>query len=195
MRKTMPKAPDFPSKEYNIIYADPPWPYYGSTTKNAAAGKHYDLMSKEQIYNLPVKDIAAKDSILFLWATGPKLDLAMETIERWGFHFRGVAFNWIKTRKDGGVIGAQGVPPTVTKPTSELVLVGTSCKRGRPLPIQSSKVPQVLLAERGRHSAKPEEIRQRIDELYDKDYSRIELFARVSAQNWDAWGLEAPEKE
>ena len=39
-------------KKYNIIYADPPWYYYGDPNKNAAAGKHYPLMKTEEIMHV-----------------------------------------------------------------------------------------------------------------------------------------------
>lgn len=47
----------------------------------------------------------------------------------------------------------------------------------------------VLRAPRGRHSAKPAEVRRRIDDLMGPDLPRVELFARERAPGWDAWGL------
>jgi N6-adenosine-specific RNA methylase IME4 len=178
----------------DIVYADPPWPYYGSTEKDAAAGKHYDLMSMDDIFALPVKALFRdpKHGAAFVWATCPKLDDAVDTIRRWGLHYRGVAFVWVKTRKDGGIIGAQGVPPTGTKPTTELCLLATTCRTGRPFPLLDAKVAQVVLAPRGRHSEKPPEVRDRIVSLYG-DRPRIELFARTAVPGWERWGNEAPE--
>ncbi|MDA8008981.1 MAG: MT-A70 family methyltransferase, partial [Alphaproteobacteria bacterium] len=43
---------------------------------------------------------------------------------------------------------------------------------------------------RGAHSAKPEEVRRRIEEMFPEQ-SRLELFARGRSPGWDAWGLEA----
>lgn len=176
---------------YDIVYADPPWPYYGSTTKDAAAGKHYDLMSMADLEALPVRGLFRARGALFMWVTCPKLDLGVDLIRAWGLHYRGVAFNWVKTRKDGGVIGAQGVPPTATKPTSELCLLATTCRVGRPFPLLDSKVSQVVLAPRGTHSQKPPVVRTRIEHLYG-DRPRIELFAREAAPGWDRWGNQAP---
>lgn len=177
---------------YDVILTDPPWFYYGSETKNAAAGKHYKLMSDEEIMAMPVKSLLrSKNGALFVWATCPKLDLAVEAIKRWGFHYRGVAFVWVKTRRDGGIIGAQGIPPTGTKPTSELVLLATTNKTGRPFQLLDASVPQVVLAPRGKHSQKPTVIHDRIVKLYG-DRPRIELFAREAKAGWDCWGNEAP---
>lgn len=178
---------------YDIVYADPPWPYYGSTTKDASAGKHYDLMTQEAICALPIRPLFRdpRHGALFVWATCPKLHLAVDAIRAWGLHYRGVAFNWVKTRRDGKPIGAQGVPPTGTKPTSEMCLLATTCRTGRPFPLLDAAVEQVLFAPRGPHSQKPPETRSRIERLYGRR-PRLEMFARQSAEGWGCWGAEAP---
>ena len=58
--------------KYGIVYADPPW-RYDMKRGNGVAENHYPTMSIEEICALPVADIAAKDSALFLWATFPQL--------------------------------------------------------------------------------------------------------------------------
>ena len=66
----------FPDKKYRIIYADPPWSYKnkrtGGSMKSGASSK-YPTMSVDDICDLPVKDIAHENSVLFLWATVPLL--------------------------------------------------------------------------------------------------------------------------
>lgn len=174
---------------YDVILADPPWPYYGSTTKDAAAGKHYDLLSWSDLEALPLQAISSKSSALFLWATGPLLHRQIVLFDSWGFHYRGVAFVWVKTRRDGGIISGQGVPPTFVKPTTEFLLVGTACKTGRPFPILNSAMGQVVLAPRESHSAKPDDFQDRIDVICG-ERPKIELFARRRRAGWDASGLE-----
>ena len=61
--------------KYGIVYADPPW-RYDMKRGNGVAEKHYPTMSMEEICALPVADLAAKDSALFLWATFPQLNEA-----------------------------------------------------------------------------------------------------------------------
>jgi N6-adenosine-specific RNA methylase IME4 len=56
-------------------------------------------MTMEDIYNLPVQTISADDCILFLWVTNPMLQEGLETIKRWGFSYKTVAFNWFKKNK------------------------------------------------------------------------------------------------
>ena len=76
-----------PRRGYEIIYSDPPWAYFGDPDKPQAAGKHYSLMPTEEIISLPVKSFCAKNAVLFLWATGPKLPEALKVMAGWGFHF------------------------------------------------------------------------------------------------------------
>jgi N6-adenosine-specific RNA methylase IME4 len=176
---------------FDIVYADPPWPHYGSPDKDAAAGKHYNLMTMTDINALPVRQLFKGEGAAFVWATCPRLDLAIDAIRAWGLTYRGVAFLWIKTTKTGKPIGAQGVPPTGTKPLTELCLLATTCKRGRPFPLLDAAVCQTVFAPRSAHSQKPPEVRDRILALYG-DRPRLELFARQAAPGWDRWGDQAP---
>ncbi len=89
----------FPEKKYSVIYADPPWNYAaGGKTRNVE--RHYRTMKPEDIYSLPVQDIAEDDCLLFLWATFPNLDVALETIRRWGFQYKTAAFVWVKAKPE-----------------------------------------------------------------------------------------------
>lgn len=77
-----------PDKKYSIIYADPPWSYQNRGTR-AAASKHYDTMTIEDIKRMGVGaaggGIANEDCVLFMWATFPMLREALDVIEAWGF--------------------------------------------------------------------------------------------------------------
>jgi N6-adenosine-specific RNA methylase IME4 len=148
-------------------------------------------MTDDEILLLPIGDLLAVAGVLFLWATSPRLDFALRCLEKWGLHYRGMSFVWVKCTKAGVPIGAQGVPPSITKPTSELVLASSRVARGRPMPLADLKVPQVLLAPRGAHSSKPPEVMRRIERLYPGAH-RLEMFARQRRPGWDAWGDEVP---
>lgn len=178
-----------PTKQYQVLYVDPPWDYYGDPNKMAAAGKHYALMKDEDLFAMSVREKVAKRSVCFMWATSPRLDAAIDLLRHWGFFYRGVAFVWVKTRQDGGIIGAQGVRPSIVKPTTEYVLAGSTVPKGRPLPLDSEAVSQVLLAPRGAHSEKPLEIRSRIESLYGQTVPKLEMFARGGpVVGWDRFG-------
>ena len=64
-----------------------------------AAENHYPTMSIDELCALPVAELAAKDSALFMWATFPQLPEALRLIRAWGFTYKSVAFVWLKKNK------------------------------------------------------------------------------------------------
>ena len=172
----------FPSKKYNVIYADPAWAYSAGGAKRNAK-RHYDTMKPEEIYALPVQDLAADHCVLFMWATFPNLEIALEAIKRWGFTYKTIGFVWVKRNKkaDSWFMGGGNY----TRSNAEICLIGVKGKLKR----LSASVHSVCDAPRREHSRKPDEIRDRIVQLYG-DVPRIELFARETAPGWDAWGNE-----
>lgn len=85
---------------YGVIYADPPWSY--RQKGRGAAANHYQTMAAEEIKALPVERLAGKDCVLFMWATFPNLQQALDTIRAWGFEYKTLGFCWIKQNKRGG---------------------------------------------------------------------------------------------
>lgn len=148
----------FPEKKYSVIYADPPWNYAaGGKTRNVE--RHYRTMKPEYIYSLPVQDIAEDDCLLFLWATFPNLDVALETIRRWGFQYKTAAFVWVKrNRKSPSWFWGLG---NWTRANAEICLLATKGKPKR----ASASVHSIIDAPIGRHSEKPAETRDRIAQL------------------------------
>ena len=171
-------------KKYSIIYADPPWLYRNTLGGNAKMGAApYPLMKQEDIHSLPVPQITAKDCILFLWVTMPKLQEGLDTIKAWGFKYKTCAFCWVKQNpKSKNIFAGLG---RWVQGNAELCLLAT---KGTPHRVSTS-VKQIVLAPRGRHSEKPAEVRDRIVTLMG-DLPRIELFARQYAEGWDCWGNE-----
>ena len=175
------------ANKYDVILADPPWSYTGQQDKWGAAAKFYPTMSRTEIgaIELPL----TTPGILFLWATGPKLDDAMDVIQRWDLIYRGVAFVWVKTKKDGTPIGAQGVRPSIVKPLTEFVLAASTEEEGRPLPLADESICQTVFAPKQEHSRKPEEVQERIERMYPTA-TKLEMFARRRRTGWTAWGDE-----
>lgn len=175
----------FPDKKYNIIYADPPWTYKVWSEKGSgrSASQHYKTMSKNEIQELPVKNISDNDCILFLWATYPCLEEALELIKIWGFTYKTIAFTWVKRNKksDSWFWGLGHW----TRSNPEICILAT---KGKPKRISSS-VHSVIDTRIEKHSKKPDEVRERIIKLVG-DLPRIELFARENHDGWDTWGDE-----
>ena len=178
-----------PDKRYEVVYLDPPWSYDSGLGFMGAAANHYQTASDEDLLAFPLKTLLADRAVVFMWATCPRLDFAIDCLRSWGLHYRGVASVWVKTNKDGTPMGAAGVRPTLVKPTTELLLAATTNRKGRVFPLLTEAMRQVVLAPRGRHSEKPAVFRDRIVELVG-DRPRIELFARMTAPGWDCWGNE-----
>ena len=177
-------------KTYDVVLLDPPWSYTGQQDKWGAAAKFYDTMTDDQLLEFTkATDLLEPKGVMFMWATSPRLDFSIRLIEKWGLTFRGVAFVWVKTKQDGTPIGAQGVRPSIVKPTTEYVLAASRVKTGRPMKLSSESVRQVVLAPKREHSRKPDEVIERIEELYP-DASKIELFSRETRPGWDVWGNE-----
>ncbi len=175
-------------KKYKIIYADPPWNYQDQGCQGTMAN-HYVGMYLKDIKGLPVREIADKDCILFLWATYPMLKEALEVIEAWGFKYKTIAFQWIKLNKKGkGYFYGLG---RWTRGNTECCLLATKGKPKR----KSAKVFQIIEEPLTKHSQKPAIVRDKIIELVG-DLPRVELFARKenrlwdNFQNWDVWGNE-----
>ena len=87
---------DLPMFHYRCILADPPWHF--ATWSRKGQGKspsaHYPTMTHKEILDLPVGDLARSGGpgfqdgcLLFLWATAPHLELAMQCLKRWGFGY------------------------------------------------------------------------------------------------------------
>lgn len=186
----MGKFVPFPDRQYDVIYADPPWSYRQSG--NGAAKHHYTTMTTEDICNLPVRKLCGGGASCFLWATFPNIENAIKVMEAWGFQYKTAAFVWIKKNaKSGGNYMGLGA---YTRANAEVCLLGVSPGFKAKERIRGHSVRQIIEAPWQGHSRKPEEARRRIVELLG-DVPRIELFARQRTDGWDAWGNEVPEDE
>jgi N6-adenosine-specific RNA methylase IME4 len=175
------------SGPYNVILADPPWWYSNrSANRNTKFGggarAHYDVMRDRDLLDMAgfIQDLAADNCVLFMWATGPRLDFATELIDAWGFRYCTVGFVWEKISRRGGTMYGPGY---YTSSNCEFVLIGAKGKN-RP---EVKMLPQVIRYPRLAHSEKPSAVRERIEQMYPQA-RKIELFARCEAPGWDAWG-------
>lgn len=196
-------------KKYDLIFADPPWPYRRKNGKGIAED-HYSTMSFEDIYNLPVQDLASDNCMLVLCIVSPLALECLKTIRKWGFVHKTKLINWVKTTKNGIPVWALGC---YTRPCTEDVYYGTMEREDTETQIwcdedddaymgvtgkayqwiESHSVSQLLFAQRREFSRKPEEYFTLLENLFGDNYSKmnkIELFAREARKGWDAWGNE-----
>jgi len=182
-----------PQQQYNIIYADPAWSYTDKSLNRGGAQRHYSTMNVNEIKALPVNQIAAKNSILFMWATFPKIAEALEVIKACGFTYKTCAFVWVKTNKNTNVNQNSFLPVESfdtfmgmgqwTRSNVEICLLAV---KGKPKRI-SGAVHQIIYAPVGAHSKKPSETRDKIVKLVGH-LPRVELFARQNVDGWASWG-------
>lgn len=171
--------PPLPEGEYDVIYADPPWQYDIPT--RGAPDMHYPTMTLEEICDLKNELPIAEDTILFLWATNPKLPEALQVLKEWGFKYK-TNLSWVKDKIGTGYY---------FRGKHELLLIGIKGKM--PPPIEANRPPSVLIASRREHSQKPEEVYDLIETMYpNRKY--LELFARNNRNGWYGWGDEQIER-
>lgn len=185
--------------EYPVITADPPWDFTTYSNKaQKSAKQHYSVMDTKSIMSMPVANVAAKDSVLLLWATWPNLVDAIRVGEAWGFTYKTLGFIWVKRSAQGN--GWHTGLGYYTRANSEPCLLFT---KGNPkrrnkgvhqLIVDDSSVDclpgfeEVLTARLIAHSAKPDEFYHRVEKLLDAPY--LELFGRCKRNNWDVLGNE-----
>jgi len=190
--------PDLPNKQFDIIYADPPWDYNGKMQfDNSGKAENFHISKKifissatfkyptlkvKEMMRIPIIEIAKDDCLLFMWATNPHLQQAIELGAAWGFQYRTVAFIWDKMCHN---------PGQYTMSNCELCLV---FKRGRiPSPRGARNIQQLIRSPRKNHSEKPTEVIKAIEKMFPAQ-ARIELFARRKPKGWSVWGLDVREE-
>lgn len=167
-------------KQYGTIYADPPWLERGGGKIKRGADRHYPLMTVKQIAALPVADLAMPDSHLYLWVTNNYLPDGIEVMHTWGWRYI-TAITWAKDKIGLG---------QYFRGMTEHCLFAVKGKPGYKLGVDGGRRQGTTLitAPRGKHSAKPELLRQMIEVVSPGPY--LELFARDEAKGWDVWGNE-----
>lgn len=183
---------------YRAILADPPWRYVTRSEKgmDRSPDRHYETMTLDEIKAMPVRDLAQKDCVLFMWVIDSHVQMALEVIKAWGFTYKTVGFYWAKTNKDGSFFQGTG-HWTRANPEhayeayfgeegdAERCFLNTVGRPGR----VGKNVPRLIVARRREHSRKPEEIWSRIEQLVDGPY--LELFGREQHGDWTVWGKES----
>ena len=173
---------------WELIMADPPWHF---TTFSPKGGKkspqaHYRTMPLDVIKSLPVGDIAAKDAILWLWATQANLPLALECLPAWGFRYSTLGY-WGKLTKTGKIAFGTGYG---FRCSGEPIILA---RKGKPKNARNVRSLIMGLGGPGSghaHSEKPEE-GYRAAEALMPNARRLDLFSRKTRPGWTAFGDEA----
>lgn len=175
-------------QKFATIYADPPWRFQNRTGKVAPENKklsRYETMELDEIKAMPVSEIAAEKSHLYLWVPNALLPEGLEVMKAWGFEYKGNIV-WEKVRKDGMPDG-RGVG-FYFRNVTELLLFGIKGSNNRTLAPARSQVNLIRTMKR-EHSRKPDEIIPIIEACSSGPF--IELFARGDREGWAMWGNQA----
>ncbi len=175
-------------RQFRTILADPPWQFINKTGKVAPEHKRlarYGTMKLNEIGALPVQDLAAPTSHLYLWCPNALLPEGLAVMKAWGFNYKSNIV-WHKVRKDGGSDG-RGVG-FYFRNVTELILFGVRGKSARTLAPGRTQV-NLLGTRKREHSRKPDEQYDIIEACSPGPF--VELFARGTRKNWSTWGNQA----
>lgn len=161
-------------RKFGCIYADPPWLYDNQGTRAATSG-HYTGMTVDELCAMPIRELAADDAHLHLWITNAFLFDAPRIFEAWGFEFRST-FVWCKPQMGIG---------NYWRNSHEIMLTAI---RGDAKRFNDHSMMSWVTIDRGRHSSKPERIRDMIVRASGGPY--LELFGRIPADGWTVFGNE-----
>lgn len=174
--------------QFSTFVADPPW-RYGNTSTRGAAEDHYPTMSIDELCDLDVvRDHAADQAHLYLWATAGHLPDAFRVMDAWGFDYK-TYLVWIKPQMGMG---------NYFRISTEVVLFGV---RGG-LRTNHRGLMNYFQARRGKHSSKPAMFHDLVMKASPGPY--LELFSRCQADTmlmgcgcakcrlgWSAWGNQS----
>ncbi len=170
-------------KKYNVIYADFPWSYDNKKTggsMKSGADAHYETMSVERLCSMrhnELRDIIAKDCVLFFWATVPLMPEAFQVLEAWGFKYK-TMITWRKIMSLGMGFWYRG--------QCEHLIVATKGK------VKAFRMQECnfIQCKSEKHSKKPQAFRELIERSITKIENpvKLELFARSESEGWDVFG-------
>lgn len=172
--------------DYACIVADPPWTMpsgggYSGTARYTKAPSElpYATMTLDEIRDLPVESLAARDAHLYLWVPNAHLEASYEIARAWGFRPSQMLV-WAKTPRGLGLGGA-------FTNTTEYVLFA---RRGSLRAVSRMDTTWWRFKRpHNAHSAKPDGFLDVVEQVSPGPY--VELFARRARFGWDYYGDES----
>lgn len=203
---------------FSTTMADPNWGYMNfGLARHGAARSQYAGSTSEILGRIPMSEWTRRDGNLFLWATGPKIETAIDVQRAWGYHVVTMA-PWVKTVPSKGEIkrgvgfwgyGAaeyllmcrrgNGVTPKyrdmgdkpmmlLCGPRENPVFYQKSLHDQLADPELTSLAPAAFYNKLGPHSRKPLSLFEWVEAYFPGRY--LELFARGTREGWTCVGHE-----
>jgi N6-adenosine-specific RNA methylase IME4 len=158
-------------RRFACIYADPRRLNEITTVEG---GKTISAPNLEQLFALPIRELAEDEAHLHLWVGNDWLFDALRVMESWGFEFRSILV-WVKPQRG---------PGDYWRLSHELLLLGVRGELG----FRDQGVMSWVRANRLPHGRKPERIRKLIERVSPGPY--LELFARSPVKGWTVVGSD-----
>jgi N6-adenosine-specific RNA methylase IME4 len=149
--------------------------------------KHYPTLSIQKIMDLPVSELSAERSHLYMWVPNTALiATAIRAAEGYGYVLRNI-ITWIKNKP--------GRPTRYMQSNTELLLFCTRLGADAPVRVRGQQT--VIFAPVQAHSQKPDEQYAIIERLSYPPF--VELFARERphhlSPSWSVWGDSLPDAD
>lgn len=184
--------------KFQFIYADPPWRFNNRGNRFAPDyADAYVTSPLDPILNMgpAVQEISTDDALLGLWCPAALIleGVGAQVCLAWGFTPKQI-IPWFKVCKDGKTPRIGG--GNYTRACSELMILASripqTLKKNQGVAgVILEHVDDVIVAERGKHSAKPDEAYELIEKISNGPY--LELFARRRfSEKWTVLGDQAP---
>lgn len=157
---------------FAAIVIDPPWQYDNTATRGAAED-HYPTMPLNELAALTIP--GTDNSHLYLWVTNGFIREGFNLLDAWNYRYK-TTLTWCKPQIGMG---------NYFRNNTEHVLFAI---RGS-LPTTANDIPTWFVADRTRHSAKPECFYDIVERSSPGPY--MEMFARRRRFGWHTWGNEA----
>ena len=177
-------------ERYGLILSDPPWKFktYADDISPKSAASKYTLMTRSELRNLPVYQLAAKDCALVMWATQAQVPEALDLLACWGFVYKTMGA-WGKLSKASKIEDEDRKKAFGTgyilRSAAEFFIIGA---RGNPKVATRSERNWIEAPVR-EHSRKPDEMHEMLERMYP-NARKCELFGRGRRDGWDVWGNE-----
>ena len=145
-------------------------------------------MTNKDIISLPVNQLAAPQSHLYLWVPNALIGLGLQVMEAWGFTYK-TNLIWYNVRKDGGP-DRRGVG-FYFRHVIVMVLFGV---KGRLRTLKPGRtMTNIIISMKREHSRKPDQLYSVIEKCSPGPY--LELFNRVPREGWGCWGDQTGDYE
>lgn len=163
-----------PDGLFDFIVIEPPWNYGTQQTNPSYRGNtQYPEMTQDELKAIDLP--AAKNCILFLWATHKFIWDAKELLDCWGFDYC-CMFVW-----DKQIIGMGGL----IRLQCEFCLIGL---KGKPIFKDIHDIRDLISEQKRDHSRKPETFYQLVDKLCIG--RKLDYFSRTQRESWSSYGNE-----